>query len=159
MKVSNNEFGDINNYTISGLTSFIGYLYAATGRWNLSGIEVWRCQLCNSQADWVKVVSNGFGNPDNVGQSNLEVMDGMLYVVIGNENTGLEVWRTGTGNPGEWSQVSNAGFGDSTNAYPGFGVSVTTFHGSLFLGVGNSALGSEIWQSLDDWIYLPVVIR
>jgi hypothetical protein len=156
--VSGGGFGDANNYIISGLESFGPYLYASTGRWNASGIQVWRCQTCNSSSDWVKVVDNGFGNPDNWGWSTLEELDGQLYLIIGNEKSGMQVWRSSTGNSGEWVQANISGFGDSENAYP-YMNNTAVFNGNLYVGTENSAHGPEIWEFLLQWIYLPVIMR
>ena len=157
-KVINNGFGDTNNYVISGLTSFNGYLYASTGSWFWDGIQVWRCQVCASQSDWQLVVDNGFGNPDNWGFSTLQTFDGMLYLVIGNGMTGMEVWRSSTGNSGDWTQISSKGFGDSENDYPYYN-NVTEFNGNLYIGTENNAHGPEIWEFLHEWIFLPLIMR
>jgi PKD repeat protein/sugar lactone lactonase YvrE len=144
VKVTPDGFGDVNNYVISGLASFNGYLYASTSRWSWSGIQVWRCQVCDG-SDWEKVVDDGFGNRDNVGLSTLQVFDGNLYLVTGNWREGIEIWRTTTGNPGEWSQISKGGLGDSNNNSPYYN-NVTVFNNRLYLGTQNGANGGEVWE-------------
>lgn len=156
--VNGNGFGDANNYIISGLESFGSYLYASTGRWNNSGVQVWRCQTCVNLASWEKVVDNGFSNPDNRGWSTLQEYNGQLYLLIGNSAGGMQVWRSSTGNSGEWTQLNGNGFGDSENAYP-YMNNATVFNSDLFIGVENQAHGPEIWQLADDRIYLPLLIR
>jgi hypothetical protein len=157
-KVTLDGFGDVNNYVISGLAAFNGYLYASTGRWDFSGIQVWRCHTCNNPNDWEKVVDNGFDNPYNWDMSILQVFDDKLYLVIGNGLTGIEVWRTSTGNSGDWSQVSSDGFGDSNNDYPYFN-NVTIYNNCLYIGTENNANGPEIWLYLHNQVYLPLVLR
>ncbi len=158
VNVSGNGFGDANNYVISGLESFNGYLYASTGRWDASGVQVWRCTVCNNLASWSKVVDNGFGNPDNWGWSILKEFNNQLYLVIGNEKSGMQVWSSSTGNSGAWTQVNENGFGDSENAYP-YVNNAAIFNGSLYLGTENPAHGPEIWKYLQELIYLPFIMR
>jgi len=157
-KVTDGGFGDNNNYVISSLVSFNGYLYASTGRWNFSGVQVWRCQDCDSQSDWQKVVDNGFGNPYNWGIGTLQIFDGNLYLVIANEETGMEVWCSSTGDSDDWTQIGSEGFGDSNNDYPYFN-NVTTFNDNLYIGTENNANGPEVWLYLHKKVYLPLVRR
>jgi hypothetical protein len=157
-KVSLNGFGDANNFVVSGLASFGGYLYAGTARWDWSGVQVWRCQECDSTDDWDKVVDNGFGNPNNWGVSTLQVFDGQLYLVVGNEYDGMEVWRSSTGDSGDWTRVMGGGFGDSNNDYPYYN-NVAVFNDHLFLGTENNAGGVQVWRYLDDLLFLPLVMR
>jgi len=144
-KVIASGFGDINNSLVSSLLSFNGYLYAGTARWNTSGVQVWRCQTCDGAADWEKVVDGGFGDPYNWGMSTLHSDNGVLYLVIGNGNTGIEVWRSSTGNSGDWARESKGGFGDSNNNSP-YVNNVATHDGRLYIGTQNSANGGEIWM-------------
>lgn len=144
-KVTLDGLGDVNNFAISGLASFNGFLYASTARWDTSGIQVWRCQSCDSPGSWQNVVNDGFGDPYNWGLSTLHVFNGSLYLVIGNGRTGIEVWRTSTGNSGDWIRVSAGGFGDSNNSSPYYN-NVTTFNSRLYIGTQNNANGPEIWQ-------------
>jgi hypothetical protein len=157
VKVTPDGLGDINNYAVSGLTSFGGYLYASTSRWDWSGVQVWRCQNCDG-SDWEKVVDNGFDNPNNWGISTLQVFNGELYLVVGNGMTGMEVWRTRTGNPGEWTKISDGGFGDSNNRSPYYN-NVTVFSNRLYIGTQNGANGGEVWLYLHNRLYLPLIQR
>jgi sugar lactone lactonase YvrE len=155
-KVMTEGFGNINNAAISGLASFNGYLYASTSRWDWAGIEVWRCQTCDSPGSWQKVVDNGFGNRDNWGISTLQIFNSQLYLVTGS-GTGIEVWRSSTGNSGEWMQVHAGGFGNSNNASPYYN-NVTVFNNALYIGTNNSANGAQVWQMLNQ-LYLPLILR
>lgn len=157
-KAALNGFGDTNNFVISGLVSYGDYLYASTSSWNPEGIQVWRCQTCDGQDSWEKVVDNGFGNPKNEGYSNLIEYEDNLYVVIGNRDTGMEVWRSESGDSGDWTPIMTGGFGDIYNISPYF-KNLAVFNQSLFIGTENSANGPEIWQMVKSLIYLPVVIR
>lgn len=157
-KAALNGFGDTNNCIISGLVSYEGYLYASTTSWYPEGIQVWRCQACDSQDSWEKVVDNGFGNTKNEGYSNLIEYDNNLYVVIGNRDTGMEVWRSETGDSGEWYQLMTGGFGDIYNVSPYF-KNLAVFNQLLFIGAENYVNGPEIWEMANNFLYLPFVIR
>ena len=146
-KVTLDGFGDANNYTISGLAAFNGYLYASTTRWNDSGIQVWRCQTCGSADDWEEVVDNGFGNSYNWGISTLQVFNGKLFMAVGNGLSGIQVWQTTTGNTGEWTLVGNEGFGQRSNDSPYYN-NVTVFNSSLYIGTENGVVGGQVWQAL-----------
>ncbi|MBI4492460.1 MAG: SMP-30/gluconolactonase/LRE family protein [Chloroflexi bacterium] len=145
-QVNADGFGSTNNRGVTGLAVFNGALYASTyGNSGTAWGQVWRCQACDG-TDWVKVVDNGSGNLNSGGQSGLEVLGSQLYLVLGNATTGLEVWRSGTGNPGDWQQVGFAGFGDSNNAESFWDNSVAVLNLGLFIGTSNSAQGGEVWQ-------------
>lgn len=147
-KVSLNGFGDIENFSITGLASFNGYLYASTARWSQGGIEIWRCQSCDEPGSWEQVVDNGFGNFRNWGISTLQVFNGSLYLVVGNPLEGMQVWRTETGNSGQWVQIGDRGFGKGNNTAPYYN-NVTIFDGHLYIGTENSTNGAEVWQYKD----------
>lgn len=155
-QVNTDGFGTANNRGVSALTAFKGYLYAATrGNPDVAGDEVWRCQVCNG-GDWTKVVNNGFGNTDTNAAAALEVLNGYLYLVAGNESTGVEVWRTADG--ADWQQLGFGGFGDSNNGQTYWDNSIAVFNGSLFIGTWNDANGGEVWMTLHQ-VYLPLVVR
>jgi hypothetical protein len=155
-QVNANGFGRASNGAISALTAFNGRLYASTQSGSGAGAEVWRCTLCNG-SDWVKVVENGFGDPESRGVSALEVFRDQLCFVVGNLMTGMQVWTSTTGNPGEWQQTGFAGFGDSNNRSPYWDNSVAVVGNSLLIGTGNYANGGELWQLLPNKLYLPLV--
>lgn len=142
MQVNADGFGDTGNAGVSALSAFDGYLYAATHHSIPGGAQVWRCQVCDG-SDWTKVVSNGFGNTDTRRMPALEVFDNNLYVGIGNNFTGIEVWRTANGT--NWEQVGFNGFGDVRNRATYYDNAVTTLNNSLYIGTENYADGGEIW--------------
>jgi len=105
------------------------------------------------------VVSNGYGNADTRAMNALEVFNDHLYFVVANFVTGMEVWRSSTGNSGDWEQVGFAGFGDSNNLAPYWDNPVTVFSNSLYVGTCNSTDGGEVWQYLRNKVYLPLAMR
>jgi len=142
-QVNTDGFGDTNNSVVPALAAFNGYLYASTHHRSGAGTQVWRCQVCDG-SDWQKVVDNGFGNVNTRTYGALEICDGRLYFIVGNSNTGLEVWRTANGM--NWVQVGFAGFGDSNNYASYYDNSVAVFNNRLFIGTINSANGGEVWK-------------
>jgi len=142
-QINSDGFGDAGNNAVSGLAVYDSYLYGITRHSEGSGVQVWRCQTCDS-TDWAQVVSNGFGNADTWRNSALEVYNGQLYAVVGNPVTGLEVWRTLDGT--NWNQIGYAGFGDSNNFTLYWDNVTTVFDNAFYVGTINRGNGGEIWQ-------------
>jgi hypothetical protein len=99
----------------------------------------------------------GFGDTENRSIRSLEIFEGFLYAVTYNATSGMEVWRTQDGT--SWVQVNIDGFGDSQNRFPHFDNSVTAYKNKLYVGTWNRASGGELWQSLRQIYYLPIVIH
>ena len=154
-QVNTDGFGDVGNIVISALQSYGGSLYAATHHKIGTGMEVWRCQVCDG-SDWAQVVTDGFGNPDARIMPGLEVSDDRLYLVIGNNITGMEVWRTTDG--ANWVQIASEGFNTLNNRSTYYGNALTVFGNSLYLGTNNGISGGEIWRLLNQ-SYLPLITR
>ncbi len=154
-QVNTDGFGDADNLAVSALAAFNGYLYASTRHDSGAGAEVWRCQTCEG-TDWAQVVDNGFGNVDTAKLSALEVLDGLLFFVVGNYETGMEAWRTGNGT--NWEQVGPDGLGDSNNRAPYWDNSVAVFNDELYVGSYNFANGGEVWKL---WTphYVPLAMK
>ena len=155
--MNSNGFGDTNGI-VPALAAFNGYLFASTAHYTGGGAQVWRCVLCDG-SDWSKVVDNGFGNPNTNNISALAVMNGQLYFVVGNNSTGLEVWRSSNGGSGTWSQVGFAGFDTSNNYEPYWDNSTTVFNNNLYIGTFTRSLGGQIWELTLSNLYLPMVKR
>jgi hypothetical protein len=146
-QVNTDGFGEAENQAVTALAVFNNYLYASVRHQPGAGAQVWRCQLCDG-SDWVKVVDNGFGDPETYGISGLEVANGKLYFFVRNYNTGMEVWRTSNGT--NWEQVGFAGFGDSNNIGPYWDNSIAVFNNRLYVGTMNWANGGELWQKVPE---------
>jgi hypothetical protein len=164
MQVNADGFGDWRNKAILALAPFKGQLYAGTHN-SYAGAQLWR-----SGSSWERVVSNGFGDPDNQGIDHLIEFKGNLYAgtwAVGGwagpwnpETRGGEVWRSSTGNPGEWEQVGFGGFGDSNNAMPYWDNSVTVFNEHLYVGTWKWGSGAgEVWLHPTRQVHLPIILR
>jgi len=156
-QVNTDGFGDRDNVS-PWLESFNGYLYALSYNFN-TGAQIWRCKTC-AGTDWVRVVSNGFGDSNNAGGDFMLGFGNYFYVGTANGATGTEIWRMANGTT--WSQVSVDGFGDSNNVDV---LSGAIFKDRLVLGTRNdagwmqSATGGEVWQFVGYPVYLPLVVR
>jgi hypothetical protein len=147
-------FGYTDTYDIAALAVLGEYLYAGTGRYDPNtqsypGGQLWRCTRasgCDEASDWSLVVADGFGKAANVNIAALHTFDHYLYAATYNVESGMEVWRTPDGV--SWDQVGFAGLGDSNNAGPYWGNSLTTFNDSLYIGVYNRASAGKVWQYL-----------
>ncbi len=119
---------------------FDNLLYAAT---NVdSGGLIYR----TDGASWTPVTTDGFGNPGNGAVTGLAGFNGYLYAATRNTNTGTEVWRSSSGDPGSWTKVQGSGLGNSTNFR---GYILYVFNNHLYLGIINEITGDQLWRTAD----------
>jgi CSLREA domain-containing protein len=159
-QVNQDGFGTAANRGVSGLAVFHDHLYAiTTGTAPDQGAQVWRCYHCGVLADWEVVVNDGFGDGENAGMSGLEVFQGALYAVVGNNTTGLQVWRTTNGT--DWQRSGSPGFGQADNARSYWDNALTVYNDLLWVGTLNPTSGGEVWQSecMPYGVYVPLVCR
>ena len=152
--VFTNGFGDTNNYAINFLSEFSWNLYAGTSNQNSSGNslggQIWRS---NDGTNWNQVASGGFGDTVNTTINRFAVFNNQIYVGTTSFSNahGAEVWRSSTGNSGEWTRVVSNGFNDDANNWSVYALEV--FNGNLYAGVGNLNLttnvstGGTVWRS------------
>ena len=141
-QVNINGFGDRNNWGVLALEIFKGDLYAGT-RNPVIGATVWRT---TNGATWKRVSEPGFSNA--FGSTNSMVWDfatfgDQLYATAASDGNGRgQLWRTEDGST--WSQIVNAGFGDSDDT----GVRALAAWGDMFYACTyNPVSGAEIWRS------------
>jgi hypothetical protein len=121
------------------------YLYAST--WNgvpLLGTEVWRTE---DGSHWEKFIDAGLDHdPNNEGAIASAVFNGYLYLGVGNDDTGAQLWRT---NGITTAAIITDGFGISDNWAVS---SLAQFHNTLYAGLYNLK-GVQVWQSGNgtDW--------
>lgn len=119
---------------------FNGYLYASTGRGNAA--QIWRTV---DGLNWARVVNAGFGDPDIVDMTVLAVYGSQLYVGASKQDTGVQVWRTftGDGNLSNWNQVATG-----TDPAMITGLSVFNVDGGLYAAVqSETGAPAQIWRS------------
>jgi hypothetical protein len=151
-----NGFGELAN-GINSLGSFGGQLYAAAFNYSGSGAQLWRS---SDGQNWSAVMTDGFGDGTNVGIDHLIAFNGKFYAGTWNGTdidpftNGGQIWRSATGNAGDWTKVVDTGFGDPTNGEIfRFAVFKSQIYASTVSYTG--AHGTEIWRSatgdLGDW--------
>jgi hypothetical protein len=91
---------------------FNGRLYFGT-RNDTTGAQLWRS---TNDTTWESILTNGFGNPQNIKVEALVAWREVLYAVTYNTVTGMEIWRSADGV--NWVPVSQGGLGDSNNTGP-----------------------------------------
>jgi hypothetical protein len=139
-------FGNSHDIAPPAILDFIVFnnqLYASTGRGNAS--QIWRSQ---NGTTWAPMDVTGFSNPDNVDISALAVFDGMIYAGVMNQVTGVQIWRSYTGDNNSWvQQVTPANPGSAESTVTGFAV----YDGALYAAIESDAQ-VQIWQCLgSDW--------
>lgn len=136
-------FGDPQNHSVTAFAEFGGYLYASVGAsWDAPRSQLWRCRRCDGR-DWELVKSGGFHSESTWRKTGLEVFLGRLYAIVGNQELGLEVWRTLDGLT--WEEVAFGGFNDAGNIYTYFDNAIVVIGDQLFIGTDNRTTGGEIW--------------
>ncbi|MFZ1769651.1 MAG: hypothetical protein WAU00_10670, partial [Caldilinea sp.] len=159
-----NGFGSYYNVGINHLVEFNGRLYV--GVWNSTpnppytdiGGSIWRS---TNGTDWEQVVSNGFGDRYNGEIFRMEVFSDTLYASTWSYTSthGAEIWRSSTGDNGDWARVVSNGLGDVTNQV----VTMETFAGYLYAGTyswdssAGRPNGCEIWRSGDGSSWTRVI--
>ena len=142
--------GDPTNIGIVRLFEFDGKLYAGVDNWDEATNRSTGAQLLRSSngTTWTPVMTGGFGRSDNGGIFAIDAFSGTLYAgTYSYTNThGAELWRSATGNPGEWQQVVPNGFGTANNRAIW---SLAVYNGHLYAGTRNTQSGPEIWRSPD----------
>jgi hypothetical protein len=144
--VDNHSFGDPKNHSLTAFAGFGEYLYASVGTsWDAPRIQLWRCKQCDGN-DWELVKSGGFHYDTTWRKGGLEVFSGGLYYAIGNQELGMEVWRTMDGV--DWEEVAFGGFADTGNIYTYFDNAIGVFGNRLYIGTDNRSTGGEIWEGI-----------
>jgi hypothetical protein len=147
-------FGNPENWVISSLAVFGDALYAGVINNPVvqdEEVQVWRSA---DGVRWEQVV-NGFGIPRYGAVNGLEEINGLLYLMVENDLTGLEVWRTGNGM--DWVQVGFDGFGDVNNQWSYWDNAMVVFKEKLYIGTNNYVTGGEVWQMTPETVPPAVV--
>ena len=155
-QVNSDAFGDSINIESLVLTEVDDgtnkWLYAATGRSNTSGSEIWRCSDssdCNTSGDWSAVIQDangGFGDANNTIIRSAEIFNGYLYLGTNNSSTGTEVWRcdvTNCDGSADFSQINSDGFGSANTTTT---LDLKSYYGQyLYAGTQNTNTGAPLF--------------
>lgn len=95
---------------------------------------------------WQQMNIDGFGDPNAVGVSALEVFHGQLYAGASNFTNGGQVWRLQK--DGQWQPVSEPGFGFGSWTNKAI-LDLIVFQGQLFAGTGWGQPTGQVWRSTD----------
>jgi hypothetical protein len=151
--VMSNGFGDSNTNTTGGMAVFGGYLYVGVGN-TVNGAQLWRT---NNGASWEPMITPGFGDPNNQKVEMVFVFQNQLYASVKNGVTGIELWRSADGTV--WEQSNQDGFGDSNNSGTNWSNATADFQSHLYVGTSNVVDGGELWRMLQQYTYLPLILR
>jgi len=129
---------DIAPRAILDFIVFNNRLYTSTGRGGNPG-QIYRTL---DGVNWAPMVIYGFNDQDNVDITTLAAYDGMIYAGVTNSVTGVQIWRSFTGDNNTWTQVAPETPGTVTASVTGF----AEFNGALYAAIESEA-PAQIWQS------------
>ncbi len=130
IKVNEEGFGDAENINSYAMNVFNNQLYVGTQHAS-RGPEIWRTQ---TGTEWFQVVDNGFGETNGRFFSSIFTFHEKIYASMVSE-TGVEIWRSDSGNEGTWTQVNEDGFGNVKNAWTGY--TPVIVNDTIYFGTGN----------------------
>jgi hypothetical protein len=140
-----NGFGYRWNGYVGALSPFGEHLYAGTVNWDTGG-HLWRK---GPDKAWEAISTDGFGYADNVSIEDLVEFDGQLYASTRNAteaggSNGGQVWRSATGDLGDWHMVASGGFTSTDNLDVWL---LSVFESKLYAATWNPSTGAELWRS------------
>jgi len=112
--------------------------------------------LAQETPGWEQVNTNGFGDPQTVEVSALEVFSGQLYAGTTNFAEGARVFRSPDG--ATWTPVTQPGFGEPHDIRTPAVLDLTVFNARIYASTGRGN-ASQIWRSLDGNVWAPMVIH
>jgi hypothetical protein len=151
--VRSGGFGDADNTQTGGMTIYEGYLYVGT-RNDVTGAQLFRTA---NGVTWEPVMDNGFEDLNNFKIEMLYVWNGSVFAGTDNNISGVEIWQSMDGLV--WHQVNLDGFGDRNNLSVLWNTSTIEYNHNLYIGVLNNVAGGEIWRSVNNPIFIPLVKR
>jgi sugar lactone lactonase YvrE len=124
---------------------FGGKLYVGTG-WDSGGARIWRT---SDGATLELVADGGFGDLKNDGIGGFVVFKDTLYAIVStwSGTKGFEIWRSSTGNSGDWTHVVSDGFGSVDRN--GVASGRVVFDGYLYGGFYDHKNGATILRTDD----------
>ena len=151
--VSSGGFGDADNTQTGGMTIYNGYLYVGT-RNDVTGAQLFRSA---NGTTWEPVMDDGFGDLDDFKIEMIYAWNGSLLAGTDNSISGVEIWQSTDGLV--WHQVNLDGFGDSNTLSLLWNSSSIGYNHSLYIGTLNNVTGGEIWRTVYNPVFIPLVKR
>lgn len=137
-------------YYIWDMAVFDDQLYATVGIACLSSWVYYGGMVVRTDdgTTWEAVVPDAFGSPDEQAINILTVFNGMIYTGTANITTGLQVWRSATGDIDDWEDVTPSNLAMPAHYYSS---DFQEFNGALFMttNVGATSGISQIWSTED----------
>jgi hypothetical protein len=99
-------FGNPDNRAPGGMVSLGDWLYVSI--YNSNSDQVWRSNT-GDPGTWEMVLEIGLGEPGAKDRTGLVMLDNHLFLTAQNDDSGMQMWRTGDGEA--WQQVGMGGFG------------------------------------------------
>jgi hypothetical protein len=136
----------VSTVDVYDIEPFNQKLYFGTS--NDNGAEIWR----TDGITWELVVTDGFTSTNNIGINALLVYSDSIYAATNNQITGLELWRSPSGDSSTWAPVFNAGVdAPANNAF----TTLDIYNDDLYLGISRNSL-AELWRTDDGLSWAPV---
>ncbi len=111
-------------------------------------------------AGWTQINSSGFGGTNTDWVNALDVFGGQLYAGASTADaSGGQIWRY-SGSGTDWTNVVTQGFRSISTTWDISNTWVSDlepYHGFLYAGTQNLAIGGEIWRSGDGLSWNPVI--
>lgn len=140
-----NMSGEPPLFGISAMNVFKDYLYVAA----IANLDkpskkghVYRCAICDG-SDWELVLDGPYLHSRTNRKLALEEYKDHLFYITGNDDFGLEIWKTFDGI--EWERIAREGINDNGNLRSYWDNANTIFQDKLMLGVTNTTTGTEVW--------------
>ncbi len=113
--------------------------------WYYYGGQIWRTE---DGLTWAAVVADSFGYTNTQGVNILTEFDGMLYAGTVDLTRGLQIWRSATGNAGDWEDVTPSNLVMPAQYYAN---DFQVYHDMLFLATGVYTVSgeSQLWFTED----------
>jgi hypothetical protein len=137
-------------YYIWDMVVFHDQLYAPTGLTCGSSMLYFGGMIMRTDdgISWEPVVTDAFGYTDTQGILILTVFSDTIYAGTADMTTGLQIWRSSTGNTGEWSNVTPSNLANPAQYYA---TDFQEYHNMLFLTTQVITVSgeSQIWFTED----------
>ena len=130
-------FGDPDIHDITALAVYNGMIYAGASS-QVSRAQIYRSYSGDSSA-WNPVAPPTSTMP-GASVTGLTVFNSALWATVESEAP-VQIWRT---SGGAWTVVNSNGFGNSDTIQTG---GMAVFGGYLYVGVGNTADGPQLWRT------------